>query len=690
MAGVSSQISEQELTQLISAPQVVVQLLWASHSGDFSAQDLQNIILQDSVFCARILNLAVKSVPGALDSFAPLSSALEALSLPMIKSLAIQSARLLVTRSFTAGQIQLMRELWFYSQVAGITSRCLAEAIAYPDPEEAQLAGLMANFGMSALFARDPEQYLTDVVRSLSSTEVRKLERLSFESDHIQIADLFISGWQFDSFMSDAIRFLHLEVEQCREASPLIRIVRFALEVCRSPFDLTAEICAVAEKLFGLSAADTERIYTRAEADFRSLSPFQVHQVYGLEEFKRDQKRLSAVVFSIADQENIRLQLVDSVDVQALAGRARNLYLHHSPAREAVFFAFEAQTARIFGIASGEQTRLVAELMTSLNAVNLLAEALKSSKIRHSFEPGAINPSVFDLQLIRLCKGRGIVCLPLLDQGRLLGGLVLGVEDESEADFFATPRMQLLSGPLARALAFFVAPQPEPTPSSAARGDSRLLHKLMHELSNPLTVISSHAGLAGTQFARAENMEHLAVIEREVTRIGEILDYYSELKERSPLPEAAIALDRLIPALIESLSPTLFVPKELQIHTYFDASLPPVKTKALAIQQILVNLLKNAAEVLQPGGSIVLEARQHTTSAGGSFVEICVKDNGPGIDSRIRDRLFSPVISTKGAGHSGLGLSIVKGMVDDIGAKISCHSSTAFGTWFKLEIPIIN
>jgi nitrogen-specific signal transduction histidine kinase len=67
-----------------------------------------------------------------------------------------------------------------------------------------------------------------------------------------------------------------------------------------------------------------------------------------------------------------------------------------------------------------------------------------------------------------------------------------------------------------------------------------------------------------------------------------------------------------------------------------------------------------------------------------------VQDNGPGINAEIKERLFSPVISTKGEGHAGLGLNIVKGMADDIGAKISCHSSAELGTSFNLVIPTID
>jgi len=108
------------------------------------------------------------------------------------------------------------------------------------------------------------------------------------------------------------------------------------------------------------------------------------------------------------------------------------------------------------------------------------------------------------------------------------------------------------------------------------------------------------------------------------------------------------------------------------------------------IKQILVNLLRNAAEALDNKGQITLATRLYCTSDGRHYVDISVQDDGPGIDKEIMDRLFSPVTSTKGDGHAGLGLNIVKGMVDDIGANINCHSSAAFGTCFNLGIPVFD
>jgi nitrogen-specific signal transduction histidine kinase len=115
-------------------------------------------------------------------------------------------------------------------------------------------------------------------------------------------------------------------------------------------------------------------------------------------------------------------------------------------------------------------------------------------------------------------------------------------------------------------------------------------------------------------------------------------------------------------------------------------SLPPLSTNSTHIQQILTNLLKNAVEALPPGGTIRLVTQSDVVVNGRNFAAITVADNGPGLPTSVLKHLFSPVASTKGGAHSGLGLSITKKLIDEIGGSIMCKSNKA-GTEFQLLIP---
>lgn len=679
--------SERGISHLLPVPHVAVQILGACQGAVFSPQSLKKIVLQDSAFCARLIDIAAKTCPAQIDPSAPLSSSLNHLGLSVVKSLAIQAAKRLVEAQFTAPQAQFMRELWFYSQVGGITARCLAESISYPDPEEAQLTGLLLNVGMLSLFSKKPSQYQKAVASSLSSKEIRGQEQVAFDTDHIRVADSLISGWGLDSFMADAVSFAHLDMDQCRDASTLIRMARLTLEFCRSPFALSDEIYSVAENLFSFTRSDTEYLFALAEKQYHGLSPFNGSDDECLEEVGRVQKRLTSMVFSIADQEGIRSQLSDSLDMESFVATARHLYQHNSPAQEAIFFVADLQSGFLTGQPCPEQGRLVGELKAPLTGGNLLAEALQGEGGSRSFERNESDLSIFDRQLIRQCKGRGVVCLPLRINDRLLGGVALGIESVSEAESLNTPQFQLLHAAVARGIALLPVSQVTTQEVESAPAEASLIPKLVHEVSNPLTIINNYMSVLGTVLSGTENAELLPAIENEVKRISDILKYYTDLQDEPQQADSTVDVNAMILSVIESLTPTFFRPKQIEILTDFDSSLRPLLTKSVVIKQILVNLLKNAAEALSVNGKIALMTREHKASDGQYYVNISVQDNGPGIPQEIQDRLFSPVTSTKGGDHAGLGLNIVKGMVDDIGAKISCHSSAEFGTSFNLVIP---
>jgi signal transduction histidine kinase len=105
-----------------------------------------------------------------------------------------------------------------------------------------------------------------------------------------------------------------------------------------------------------------------------------------------------------------------------------------------------------------------------------------------------------------------------------------------------------------------------------------------------------------------------------------------------------------------------------------------------ALNQVFLNLLKNAAEALEAsGGSVsVVAARE-----GEGTLVVKVEDDGPGMTPEVRGRLFEPFFSTKGAGRgTGLGLSISRRIVKDLGGSIDVESTLGSGTRFFVRLPV--
>ncbi len=680
-------LSAGKINSLLSEPQTVSQLLAACQDPATTPGQLREIVLQDGVLCAKIIDAAARVCPDSLDAAAPVTSALAGLTLPIVKSIALQSAKNLTVSRFDAEQAHFLRHLWFFARAAGRIALATAEAVAYPAPEEAQVTAMLTNVGMLALFAHDPEKYMRNIVSPFSNKEVRNRERLAFKVNHLQLAYTLVSGWGEDSFMAEAIRFVHLDPEYSRESSALVRINQLSQELCRSPLSLETAV-SKAEQLFGLQEEETVPLFRRAEEQYLACNPLDHHPDESLQELTKAGQRLTAFLFSLFEQETVRSHLSAAAPPGDPLSSARQLYLHHLPeALEAVFFLFDRSTCRLVGLPSAQQSRLVAELVTPLTAVNLLAVAVNGGQRLHSFDAGA-ELTVFDRQLIRVCKGSGIACLPLWLEDRPVGGVVFGLESPGDVESLESPSLGFLNQTLACTLATLG----NDTAAAERKPEGRqidLIPRLAHEIGNPLAIINNYMDVLSMFLKGSENEEFLTAVVKQVERIDEILTYYSSGADADTpkLSNSVIDFNAEVASVVESLRPALFVPKKIEVNTDFDTGLRTVSTNPVAIKQILVNLLTNATEAVADDGRIAIKTREQVRSDGQHYVTIVVEDNGPGVDRQVMGGLFSPVISTKGGSHAGIGLSIAKGMADDIGATLSCHSTPTSGTSFSLTLP---
>src|SRR5690606_7111474 len=178
----------------------------------------------------------------------------------------------------------------------------------------------------------------------------------------------------------------------------------------------------------------------------------------------------------------------------------------------------------------------------------------------------------------------------------------------------------------------------------------------------------------------------LTLIKEEIDRVGSIL-----LRLRDPAPESetdsALSLNRLIEDIARILDQSLCATHQITLTLQLDENSPLLRAHVTQVKQILTNLLKNAVEALPPGGHITVSSEADVVVNGRHFASFSVADNGSGLPEAVMKHLFTPVSSTKGGGHSGLGLSICKKLVDEIGGTIACRSNKR-GTQFQVMIPI--
>ena len=208
---------------------------------------------------------------------------------------------------------------------------------------------------------------------------------------------------------------------------------------------------------------------------------------------------------------------------------------------------------------------------------------------------------------------------------------------------------------------------------------------LSHEINQPLAAARNYADSAAVFIERGdpgrarENIDQILALIDRVAAIGRHLRHAAG-KPAEPLGSVALA-----PLLAETR--TIVTPRlasagaALEIDVPDD--LPALRAGPTRLQQVLVNLVTNAADAAEGAADrrITLSAR-----AGEGRVVIRVRDRGPGVPEAIAARIFDPFFTTTGAGL-GLGLSITASIVRDFAGTISCHAARP-GAEFRVSLPV--
>ncbi|WP_246503643.1 two-component system sensor histidine kinase NtrB [Plastoroseomonas arctica] len=226
----------------------------------------------------------------------------------------------------------------------------------------------------------------------------------------------------------------------------------------------------------------------------------------------------------------------------------------------------------------------------------------------------------------------------------------------------------------------------------AARGASAMAAMLAHEVKNPLSGIRGAAQLL-EQAALEADRELCQLILDEVDRITGLVDRFDMFSEH-PVERSAVNIHQVLDH-VRRIAASGFA-AHLRIIEEYDPSLPLVWGNRDQLVQILLNLVKNAAEAVDPvGGELVLATSYRhgvRIAVPGSSqrvhlpLEVSVRDNGPGIDEGLRATLFEPFVTTKRGGQ-GLGLALVAKLVADQGGLIECDSRPG-RTIFRLSLAV--
>ena len=233
------------------------------------------------------------------------------------------------------------------------------------------------------------------------------------------------------------------------------------------------------------------------------------------------------------------------------------------------------------------------------------------------------------------------------------------------------------------------------TQSSGEDSVLRAPEVLAHEIKNPLAGIRGAAQLLARKLG-SKDLALTTLITEEVDRIAKLVDQMQSLSRRTATDLQPCNLHEAVRrarAVIEAGGKSPLIAEE------FDPSLPLVLGNVDALVQVLINLFANAAEAIghEDRPQIVVRTRfasglqLHRASDGSAVrlpIELRVSDNGPGIDTALRDHIFEPFVSSKKSGQ-GLGLALVRRLVSDMNGRVSYDREVSTGlTHFRVHLPI--
>ncbi|HWI59361.1 MAG TPA: ATP-binding protein, partial [Bacillota bacterium] len=175
--------------------------------------------------------------------------------------------------------------------------------------------------------------------------------------------------------------------------------------------------------------------------------------------------------------------------------------------------------------------------------------------------------------------------------------------------------------------------------------------------------------------------QYLGVAKGEINRLDYIITQFLQALRPVPPQLKLASLNDVVIKTQELLQPELDN-RGLQVMTRLARQLPNLFIDPTQIQQVLVNLVKNAMQAMTKGGTLTLQ-----TGEGAEGVWVSVADTGGGIPQEQLNRIFEPFFTTKKKG-SGLGLMIVQRIVRAHGGRIELESQVGRGTTFRIWLPL--
>lgn len=216
------------------------------------------------------------------------------------------------------------------------------------------------------------------------------------------------------------------------------------------------------------------------------------------------------------------------------------------------------------------------------------------------------------------------------------------------------------------------------------------LHNLVQELRSPITHMKTALSLLESSRIRGEQRQrYLKMLEKECDRQNSVVSGLLALLQLDNFVEPEIVyLEELVPGIVSTYQP-LANENQIQLGYTIPSHLPPVKCPSSWLRQMIVQLLNNSLQFTPAQGRVFVQA-----SVKNEFVEITISDTGIGIEHKEFNNIFNSFYRTRMVGDkpvvgAGLGLTIVRQLVQNCNGSISVNSRLGKGSTFTISLPAL-
>jgi len=211
---------------------------------------------------------------------------------------------------------------------------------------------------------------------------------------------------------------------------------------------------------------------------------------------------------------------------------------------------------------------------------------------------------------------------------------------------------------------------------------------IAHDIGTPMTVILGYADMLKDSLADPKDRRRAEIISEQVRRVTSLIETLLNIARPRKMIRSPIHVEQVLDHALDFFREKLRS-RGIEVDRCY-ADVPEIEGDKDRLEQMFLNLIVNAADAMESGGTLSVEVSIDRASGGAGEVRVELGDTGHGIEESSLDRIFEPFHTTKAPGAgTGLGLAVCRSIILDHHGTIRVESQVGVGTRFELRFPAI-